>query len=57
MSLLSKLPIMPLYYNGSTKFMPIHVSDLVNIILKLRQKFENMTLECVGVKFFHLNKL
>ena len=32
MSLLSKLPIMPLYYNGETKFVPIHVSDLVEII-------------------------
>ena len=32
MSLLSMLPIMPLYYGGKTKFTPIHVSDLSNII-------------------------
>ena len=28
MSLLSVLPIFPLYYNGKTKFTPIHVSEL-----------------------------
>ena len=33
MTLLSRLPFMPIYYNGETKFMPIHVTDLVNIIL------------------------
>ena len=27
MSLLSVLPVMPLYYNGKTKFSPIHVTD------------------------------
>ena len=35
MSLLSKLPIMPLYYNGETKFVPIHVSDLAEIIYQI----------------------
>ena len=35
MSLLSKLPLMPLYYHGNTKFSPIHVSDLVEIICNL----------------------
>jgi len=49
MSLLSKLPIMPLYYNGKTKFTPIHVSDLVSIVIKLIEgNYENLTLECVG---------
>ena len=32
MSLLNFLPFMPLYYGGQTKFTPIHVSDLTNII-------------------------
>ena len=32
MSLLSILPMMPLYYNGKTKFSPIHVSDIVDLI-------------------------
>ena len=38
MRLLSILPFMPLYYNGKTKFTPIHVSDLVNIIFTIVQK-------------------
>ena len=32
MSLLSKLPFFPLYYGGSTRFAPIHVSDLTDTI-------------------------
>ena len=58
MSLLSKLPIMPLYYNGSTKFMPIHVSDLVNIIFEIIDKnLKNMTLECVGSEIFSFKQI
>ncbi len=49
MSLLSKLPIMPLYYNGETKFSPIHVTELVDIIYDMiENKKENLILECVG---------
>ena len=49
MTLLSRLPIMPLYYNGNTKFSPIHVSDLVDIILNtIENKNNNLVLECVG---------
>ena len=49
MSLLSKLPIMPLYYNGKTKFSPIHVTDLVEIIFNLiESKEDNLVLECIG---------
>ena len=51
MSLMSKLPIIPLYYNGYTKFSPIHVSDLVNIIYEMiDQKYKNLILECIGPK-------
>ena len=32
MSLLSVLPIFPLYYGGKTKFTPIHVSELAELI-------------------------
>ena len=32
MNLLNMLPVMPLYYEGKTKFTPIHVSDITNII-------------------------
>ena len=49
MTLLSRLPIMPLYYGGKTKFAPIHVLDLVEILYSLIDgENKNMTLECVG---------
>ena len=32
MTLLNRLPIFPLYYEGKTKFAPIHCSDLTDII-------------------------
>ena len=49
MRLLSILPIMPLYYNGKTKFTPIHVSDLSDIILEIvKQKIIGETIECIG---------
>ena len=49
MSLLSILPIMPLYYGGKTKFTPIHVSDLSSIIYDIVQKkISGETIECIG---------
>jgi len=49
MTLLNRLPIMPLYYNGETKFTPIHVSDLTNIIYHVISKeIKNKTIECIG---------
>ena len=49
MSLLSLLPIMPLYYNGNTKFSPIHVSDLVDVIFAtIESHYNNLVLECIG---------
>tara|TARA_B100000242_G_C43019106_1_gene474141 strand:- start:602 stop:1567 length:966 start_codon:yes stop_codon:yes gene_type:complete len=49
MALLSSLPLMPLYYNGKTKFSPIHVTDLVDIIFNIiENKTENLVLECIG---------
>ena len=35
MTLLGFLPIFPIYYNGKTKFSPIHCSDLTNSITKI----------------------
>ena len=35
MTLLRLLPIFPIYYNGKTKFRPIHCSDLTNSITKI----------------------
>ena len=49
MSLLSMLPVIPIYYNGNTKFAPIHVTDLVDIIHNLiESKTKRIVLECVG---------
>ena len=58
MTLLSRLPIMPLYYSGQTKFMPIHVSDLVEIIYYvIKDKKTNFTLECVGPEILTFREL
>ena len=49
MTLLSRLPIFPLYYSGKTKFTPIHCSDLTDVILYLIKKnIYSKTIECVG---------
>ena len=53
MTLLSRLPLMPLYYNGKTKFSPIHVTDLVDIIFEMiENKNNNLVLECIGPEEF-----
>ncbi len=58
MTLLSRLPVMPLYYSGKTKFMPIHVSDLVEIIYySIENKKTNFTLECVGPEVLTFKEL
>ena len=49
MTLLSRLPVFPLYYNGKTKFMPIHCSDLTDIIFHtISNKIYSNAIECVG---------
>ena len=49
MTLLNKLPIFPLYYEGKTKFMPIHCSDLTDIIYDvIDNKKQSNIIECVG---------
>ena len=49
MTLLRRLPIFPLYYSGKTKFMPIHATDLTNVIFHvLSNKIETQVVECVG---------
>ena len=48
-TLLSRLPFMPLFYNGETKFAPIFVSDLTEIIYQIiKKEIKNDTIECVG---------
>ena len=49
MSLLNLMPIFPLYFSGQTKFMPIHCSDLTDIIYKIiSNKIYSNIIECVG---------
>ena len=49
MTLLSHLPIFPLYYNGNTKFAPIHCDDLTDIIYHVISKnIYSKIIECVG---------
>ena len=49
MTLLRRLPVFPLYYSGKTKFMPIHATDLSNVIYYiLSNKIETQVIECVG---------
>ena len=49
MTLLSRLPIFPLYYYGKTKFTPIHCSDLTDIIhFVISKKVNSNVIECIG---------
>ena len=49
LNLLNLMPIFPLYYNGKTKFSPIHVSEMCEIISNVIDKniFSDI-IECVG---------
>ncbi len=49
MTLLSRLPIFPIYYSGKTKFMPILCSDLTDVIYHVISKnIYSKIIECVG---------
>ena len=49
MSILSRLPLFPLYYNGKTKFAPIHCSDLTDTIHHvISNNIYSKIIECVG---------
>ena len=49
MTLLSLSPIFPLYYNGSTLFRPIYISDLTEVIYQIIIKnMKSSTIECIG---------
>jgi len=49
MTLMRRFPIFPIFYNGVTKFMPIHCSDLTDTIYHVISKniYSNI-IECVG---------
>ena len=58
MTLLSRLPIFPLYYNGDTKFTPIHCSDLTDIIYHIIiKKTHSKIIECVGPEVISLKEI
>ena len=58
MTLLNRLFIFPLYYNGDTKFMPIHCSDLTEIIYQVISKnIISKTVECVGSETISLKDI
>ena len=49
MTLLNRLPIFPIYYNGNTKFTPIHCSDLTDTIhFIIKNNIYSKVIECVG---------
>ena len=49
MSLLNLMPFFPIYYNGKTKFSPLHVFDMSEIILSIIEKnICSEIIECVG---------
>ena len=58
MTLLNRLPIFPLYYNGDTKFTPIHCSDLTDIIYHIIiKKTHSKIIECVGPEVISLKEI
>ncbi len=49
MTLINRLPFFPLYYEGKTKFAPIHCSDLIDIInYVISNNIYSKIIECVG---------
>ena len=49
MTLLSNMPFFPIFYNGKTKFAPIHCSDLTDTIYQVISKnIYSKIIECVG---------
>ena len=58
MTLLNRLPFFPLYYNGGTKFIPIHCSDLADIIYHVISKnIHSKIVECVGPEIISLKEI
>ena len=58
MTLLNRLPIFPLYYNGETKFTPIHCSDLTDTIYHIiSMSIYSKIIECVGPETISLKEI
>ena len=58
LTLLNRLPLFPLYYNGNTKFAPIHCSDLTDIIHHvISNNIYSKIIECVGPEIITFKEL
>ena len=58
MTLLNRLPFFPLYYNGDTKFTPIHCSDLTDTIYYIISKdIHSKIIECLGPEIISLKEI
>ena len=58
MSLLSLLPVFPLYYGGRTKFSPIHVSDVAELIFYvINNEIISKKIEAIGPEVFTFKEI
>ena len=58
MTLLNRMPFFPLYYNGNTKFAPIHCSDLTDTIYHVISKnIYSKIIECVGPEIISFKEI
>ena len=58
MSLLSMLPFFPLYYGGNTRFTPIHVSELAELIFYIiSNEYYSKTIEAIGPEVFTFKEI
>ena len=58
MTLLRRLPFFPIYYNGETKFTPIHCSDLTDIIYHIiSNNISSNIIECTGPEIISFKQI
>jgi len=58
LNLLNKLPVFPLYYEGKTKFAPIHCSDVTDTIhYVLSKNIYSNIIECIGPEVITFKEL
>ena len=58
MTILNRLPVFPVYYGGKTKFMPIHCSDLTDVMMKvIEKKIDSEIIECGGPEIISFKQI
>ena len=58
MTMLNRLPLFPLYYSGKTKFVPIHCSDLTEVIFHvISNNINSNIIECIGPETFSFKEI